>query len=255
MANNSVIYFGYDGDMKQSDDFEKLANSKVITADTHPEIFAIYEPLCTRMGKVPPYQLFLMDVKEPIAASRYLIPDVSLSNRSDAVFISTGLLDLLTSEELEAVLAHEIRHSQDRPEGFLGVSSAKAKHYVMTGATLGASLRLGIRLWQEKKKKIELPMSRRYFIRLYTIVTGGMLGGTGAFIKAIYDAYLEREIAADQGVVKLGANPKALISALEKIGRWYYENQPDLLDIVEGVTRHQRTKALRSMPRDGGWER
>jgi heat shock protein HtpX len=136
-----------------------------------------------------------------------------IDQKSYAVTVTRGLLDVLNQQELEAVLAHEITHIIDRDTRLL----------IITVVFVGMLSFIAQLLWRG--------------LRFATFSGGrrGKGGGAVLILVAIaavvmFVGYLlglvlrfalsrRRELLADAGSVELTKNPDALISALLKISK------------------------------------
>jgi heat shock protein HtpX len=96
-CTNAVAYWNAD----------KLAlraqGAKEVDANTAPEIVQLVHTLAER-GGLPPPCVFLIEQAQPNAFATGRSPEKS------AVAITTGLLEILTKEELAGVIAHELAH-------------------------------------------------------------------------------------------------------------------------------------------------
>ena len=86
-----------------------LAASKAKPVEEHelPQVYAIVRNLTTETG-MPMPRIFLIDSPQPNAFATGRNPSHA------AVAVTTGILEILTYEELEGVLAHEISHVRNR---------------------------------------------------------------------------------------------------------------------------------------------
>jgi heat shock protein HtpX len=174
-----------------------------------PQLHGIIERLCVQANLPKPH----------VAVAQTAMPNafaVGRSPKSASVCVTTGLLDMLSVPELEAVLGHELTHVQNRDV------------VVMTVASFFASVAA--------------------FITQFGFFFGGGFGdndsdsGPAFFVVILVSAavYLisflllqalsrYREFAADRGSAIITGRPSALISALMKIdGRMQLIPQRDL---------------------------
>jgi heat shock protein HtpX len=174
-----------------------------------PQLHAIVERLCIQ-ANLPKPRVAVADTAMPNAFA------VGRSPKSATVCVTTGLLDLLSPPELEAVLGHELTHVQNRDV------------MVMTIASFFASV--------------------ASFIVQMGFWFGGAFGnddndnGPGFIVVILVSAVVYmisfvllqalsryREFAADRGSAIITGRPSALISALMKIdGRMELIPQRDL---------------------------
>jgi heat shock protein HtpX len=174
-----------------------------------PQLHAIVERLCIQ-ANLPKPRVAVADTAMPNAFA------VGRSPKRATVCVTTGLLDLLSPSELEAVLGHELTHVQNRDV------------MVMTIASFFASV--------------------ASFIVQMGFWFGGAFGnddndnGPGFIVVILVSAVVYmisfvllqalsryREFAADRGSAIITGRPSALISALMKIdGRMELIPQRDL---------------------------
>ena len=169
----------------------------VVSPQEAPQLHSIIERLCIQ-ANLPKPRVAIAQTPMPNAFA------VGRSPKTATVCATTGLLDLLSPAELEAVLGHELTHVQNRDV------------MVMTIASFFASI--------------------ASFIVQMGFWFGGMFGGddndngpgaivvilVSAVVYAISFVLLQalsryREFAADRGSAILTGRPSALVSALMKI--------------------------------------
>jgi heat shock protein HtpX len=169
----------------------------VVSPQEAPQLHSIIERLCIQ-ANLPKPRVAIAQTAMPNAFA------IGRSPKTATVCATTGLLELLSPAELEAVLGHELTHVQNRDV------------MVMTIASFFASI--------------------ASFIVQMGFWFGGMFGGddndsgpgfivvilVSAVVYAISFVLLQalsryREFAADRGSAILTGRPSALISALMKI--------------------------------------
>ncbi len=111
-----INIFSYFGSKKMA-----LAANKVhlITRDEEPRLYDIVESLATRAG-LPMPEVGISEVAMPNAFATGRNP------KNAAVVATRPLLDLLTDEELEGVMAHEMSHVKNRDILVMSVASTLA---------------------------------------------------------------------------------------------------------------------------------
>jgi len=171
----------------------RMHGAREVDAATAPELVAIVRDLAAR-GGLPMPRVYLIDSPHPNAFATGRNP------ANAAVAATTGLLGMLTREEVAAVMAHELAHVKNRDTLVM----------TMTATIAGA---------------ISMLANFGLFFR----------GGNGnqnilatllAVIVAPFAAMLvqlaisrTREYGADQGGAQMHGNPRALASALAKLAR------------------------------------
>src|SRR5262249_23475934 len=138
-----------------------------------------------------------------------------------SVTVTRGLMDNLTDAELEAVLAHELTHVENRDVQLMVISAVFVGIISLVGDMLIRSPRA--LLWSSGGRSSS---SRRS--------SSGKGGGGGAIILILIAVAIfiiarvlaialnfamsrKREFLADAGSVELTKNPDAMISALQKV--------------------------------------
>ncbi|UWG51372.1 Zn-dependent protease with chaperone function [Halalkaliarchaeum sp. AArc-CO] len=138
-----------------------------------------------------------------------------------SIVVTTGLLDRLDGEELEAVLAHEIAHLKNRDATVMTVAwflptvtyyLALAAAYLLYGTyrALGAGSSSGRNGRGLAKAVIVLTVTA-----VVTIAISALFWAASVLIHRILSRY--REYAADRGAATLTGEPAALASALRTL--------------------------------------
>ena len=85
----------------------RLTRARPITREDYTDYWNAVENLCISIGAPKP-KLYVIDDPSPNAFATGRSPDRS------AIAVTTGLLDMMETAELEGVLAHELAHIQNR---------------------------------------------------------------------------------------------------------------------------------------------
>jgi heat shock protein HtpX len=177
-----------------------------VSRTDQPELYNLLENLCISRGlQMPKLYIIDTDVMNAYASG--------IDQKSYAITVTSGLLQALDRNELEAVLAHELTHIIDRDTRLL----------IITIVFVGMISFLAQLLWRG--------------IRIAAFTRGRRSRGGGGMILMVAIAavvmflgYLlalllrfalsrRRELLADAGSVELTKNPDALIAALLKISK------------------------------------
>ncbi len=179
--------------------------TRIVEEDEYPELHRMIEGLATRAG-LPKPKVGVMPSPVPNAFATGRGPSHAV------VAVTDSIMRMLTREELEAVLAHEMAHVKNRDMLTLTVASF-----------LSMLAFLIMRNW--------------FFMSLFGGGGGNRDNNLGALILVYIVSIIVwlvstlliralsryREFAADRGSAELTDNPRALISALKKIsGRMDY---------------------------------
>lgn len=207
--------------------------ARLVSEEDRPELHGRVQRLAATVGMAKP-QVAIIDSNTPNAFA------TDASGREPTVAVTTGLLDTLDGEELDAVLAHELAHIKNRDATVMSIA------YLLPTLTYIVSTVMFTFL--------------RFFIRAFarpTRASGRNRGGGKAVIVVIVAAIVTltvsavfwlasnvlfrllsqyREYAADRGAAAITGNPLALASALETIdGEMRSLPDRDLRDLDGGV--------------------
>lgn len=177
---------------------DKLAlassGAKPVTEAELPQVYGIVRRLATQMD-VPMPSIHVINSPQPNAFA------TGRSPKKAAVAVTTGILQVLTSDELEGVLGHELAHVRNRD---ILIGSVAA----MIGAALSLVARMGF--WFGGGNNRNNPL--------------GAIGALVSLIVAPVVAMLlqfaisrTREFQADRSGAEITGQPMQLASALEKI--------------------------------------
>lgn len=172
----------------------KSSGAKPVTEAELPRVYGIVRRLAMQMN-MPEPSIHVIDSPQPNAFA------TGRSPKKAAVAVTTGIMDTLNHEELEAVLGHELAHVQNRD---ILISSIAA----MIGAALALIARFGF--WFGGGGGRNNPL--------------GAVGAILMLIIAPFAAMLirfaisrTREFQADKSGAEITGQPLQLASALQKI--------------------------------------
>lgn len=180
----------------------KAMRARVVAPHEAPELHAMIDRLCA-MGDLP---------KPTVAIAYTDMPNAFATGRSPqhaAVCVTTGILDRLTLEELEGVLAHELSHVAHRDVMVMTLASSAA---IITGMVLRGAQYGGFGLLgggRRDNNNNGLP------IWLLVLLVSIVVYAVSFLAIKLLSRY--RELAADRAGAYLTGNPSALASALTKI--------------------------------------
>jgi heat shock protein HtpX len=134
-----------------------------------------------------------------------------LGTTDASIAVTRGLLDALTKDELEAVLAHELTHIRNRDVRLMMVA------IIFVGILAYGAQILGRTVWGRSSTGGRGQPLALNDIALFAVA--GALAGIGYLfgLAAKFALSRTREFLADAGAVTLTKKPEALISALRKI--------------------------------------
>ena len=181
----------------------KAMRAREVTPEEAPELHGVIDRLCA-----------LADMPKPRVAIAYTdMPNAFATGRSanhSAVCVTTGILDRLTAEEMEGVLAHELSHVAHKDvlvmtlASSAGIIAGMATRGAQYGAIFGGGRRSsndnnggGLPVW------------------LIVLVVSLVVYAISFFLTKMLSRY--RELCADRAGAVLTQKPAALASALTKI--------------------------------------
>jgi heat shock protein HtpX len=173
--------------------------AKVVTPDQAPDLHRIVDRLSAEAGiPKPRVAIVPTDVPNAFATGRSLHHSV--------IAATQGLLQRLSPEEVEAVLAHELSHVRNRDVAVITLASflATVASFIMNSTLYGGMLG-GARRQEE----------RRGPGVILIFVVSAIVYFVGMLLVRLLSRY--REYAADRGSAIITGHPSHLISALLKI--------------------------------------
>jgi heat shock protein HtpX len=185
---------------------DKLAlramKARTVTPEEAPELHGVIDRLCA-----------LADMPKPTVAIAYTdMPNAFATGRSrdhSAVCVTTGILDRLTAEEIEAVLAHELSHVAHRD--VLVMTLASSAGIIAGMATRGAQY--GMIFGGGRRSNNNDNGGAIMFFAALAISL--VVYAVSFFLTRLLSRY--RELCADRSGAYLTQKPSALASALTKI--------------------------------------
>ncbi|MBW4681292.1 MAG: M48 family metalloprotease [Microcoleus vaginatus WJT46-NPBG5] len=163
-----------------------------------PELYDLVASLSER-ADIPMPKLFIVPTKSPNAFATGRDPEHA------AVAVTEGILELLSREELEAVLAHELTHIRNRDTLTGAVAGTIAGALTFAGRILTFGALYGPVTRDDRRGGNALGT-------LFLIVLAPV--AAGLIQMAISRT---REYAADLGAAEITGNPLGLVSALQKL--------------------------------------
>ena len=183
---------------------DKLAlamyRAQPVTREQAPRVYGIVERLTQRTG-LPMPKIFVIPTESPNAFATGRNP------KHASVAVTQGILGLLTDDEMEGVLAHELGHVRNRDILISSVAATIAGAITLAARMFGYAAMFGGYGGRDDRDR-----------------GGGALGALFMMILAPIAAMLiqlaisrSREYAADETGAHITGNPYALASALQKL--------------------------------------
>ena len=179
----------------------RAMRAREVTPEEAPELHGMIDRLCA-LADMPKPRVGVADLAMPNAFATGRSPERSV------VCVTTGIMQTLTAEELEAVLAHEMSHVAHRDVLVMTVASSAGivAGMLTRSAQYGAMGGLG-RVRSNNTGGIPV-----YFIALAVSL---VVYAISFFLTRMLSRY--RELCADRSAAYLTMKPAALASALQKI--------------------------------------
>ena len=176
----------------------KAMRARVVAPHEAPELHAVIDRLCA-----------MADMPKPRVAIAYTdLPNAFATGRSperSAVCVTTGLLDRLNRDEVEAVLAHELSHVAHRDVLVMTLASSAG---IMTGMVLRGAQFGGLNIFGGRSRNA-VP------VWLLVLVASLVVYAVSFLATRLLSRY--RELSADRAGAYLTGKPTQLANALTKI--------------------------------------
>jgi heat shock protein HtpX len=174
--------------------------AKVVTEHEAPKLHKMVTDLSMKAG-IPKPKVAVSDIATPNAFA------TGRSQKHAAVAVTVGLLNILTDDELEAVLAHEISHIKTKDvvvmtyASFFLIVAATMSSFLMFSAIFGG---MGRSRNSNAGSVVMVALLVTFIVRII-----------GSILVATLSRY--REFSADRGAAALTLKPMALASALQRL--------------------------------------
>lgn len=169
----------------------RMHDAREVDARSAPEFHAMIARLAQRAG-LPMPKVYIVDTPSPNAFATGRNPD------NAAVAATTGLLDMLSSAEVEAVMAHELGHVRNRDTLIMTMVATIA-------GAISMIANFGYFFGGNRQNPI-------------AAIAAMLLAPIAAMIVQMAISRT-REYGADNAAAEICGNPQALASALAKIAR------------------------------------
>jgi len=177
----------------------RAMRAREVSPEQAPELHGMIDRLCA-LADMPKPRVGVADTSVPNAFATGRSPERSV------VCVTTGILGMLSAEELEGVLAHELSHVAHRDVLVMTVASSAGIAAGMLG--LGARI-VGLGIFGRRVNNGGLP------VWLVVLLVSLAVYAISFLLLRLLSRY--RELAADRAGAYLTMRPDALASALTKI--------------------------------------
>jgi heat shock protein HtpX len=186
---------------------DAVTGSESVTRKEEPRLYNILENLCVSRG-IPMPKLKIMDTDALNAFA------AGMNQRQYSITVTTGLLDRLNDQEIEAVLGHELTHIRNGDVRMMVVAMIIAGVVSFFGELLFRMFTSGGFRYRSTSSS-----DRKGGGAMIAIVIAVVLIIVAWLLSIVIRLALSRsrEYLADAGSVELTKNPDAMISALRKI--------------------------------------
>lgn len=194
---NAVAYFFSDKIALAS------SGARPVTREQAPRLYAIVDRLCGQAG-IPMPRLYMLPEAAPNAFATGRNPSHA------SVAVTAGLLELMTDEEVEGVLAHELSHVRN-----YDILTASVAATVATAITWVASMGRWALIFGGGSSRDDDRGGGNAIVALLMLILA-------PFAAMIIQLWISRtrEFEADASAARLVGHPFGLIKALEKLGAY-----------------------------------
>lgn len=197
-----------------------LSHAQPVLRTQEPELYNLLENLCIAQGMTMP----VLNIIETPARNAFAS---GISENSYAVTVTRGLIDTLSKDELEGVLAHELTHIINRDVRLMMIAVIFTGMVGFAAQLCWSSLRHGLyRVGGRNNKSGGL---------IIVVLIAGVVLYIG-YLATLFTRFAisrRREFMADAGAVQMTKNPEAMMRALMKIaGLANIPNTPGDIDMM-----------------------
>ncbi|MGE0740743.1 MAG: M48 family metallopeptidase [Hyphomonadaceae bacterium] len=207
-----IAYFSFQGIIDAS------TGAKSVARSAEPDLYNLLENLCISRGiTMPALRIMETDALNAFATG--------LHEGQYSITVTRGLMGALNRDELEAVLAHELTHVQNRDVRLLVIAVVFVGIFSFVGEMAFRSMRFVPGRGSSSRRSSSRDSGGGAIIAI--IVALVIIAIAYALAIVIRFALSRRrEYLADAGAVELTKNPDAMISALQKISGNAVVNAP-----------------------------
>lgn len=183
----------------------KLSHSHPVTRQEEPELYNLLENLCISRGMpLPRLEIIETHARNAFASG--------IAKDNFCVTVTRGLMNSLATDELEAVIAHELTHIENRDVRLL----------IVTVIFTGLFGFLAQMVWSSLRYNLFFSSGRRdrngggVVIAIIVIAVVLWLGYLASLVMR-FALSRRREYMADAGAIEITKNPEAMMRALMRI--------------------------------------
>lgn len=182
-----------------------MSHSHPVTREEEPELYNLFENLCISIGmKMPRLEIIETHARNAFASG--------INEKSFAVTVTRGLLQSLSKDEVEGVLAHELTHIQNRDVRLLIITIIFTGMIGFAAQFAWSQLRYGMWFGRSRGGR-----GSSFSILIYFAIVAILWLGYMATLFTRFAISRRREFMADAGAVQMTRNPDAMMRALMRI--------------------------------------
>ncbi len=182
----------------------RLSHSHPVTRKEEPELYNLFENLCISVGIPTPR----LEIIESHARNAFAS---GIDQKSFTVTVTRGLLQSLSKDEVEGVLAHELTHILNRDVRLLIITIIFTGMIGFAAQLMWSQIRYG--LWVGRSRSNGKGNGVIIMLVILAILWLGYL----ATLFTRFAISRKREYMADAGAVQMTKNPDAMMRALMRI--------------------------------------
>ena len=179
-----------------------MYRAKPLSEAEAPQVYRAVREIATR-ERIPMPKLYWLPTVTPNAFA------TGRSPRHASVAVTSGLLEIMSEEELKGVLAHELSHVKNRDTLIMSIAAAVAGAISMLASWARWGLMFGGNREDDRR-------SGNAVLQLVALVIIAILAPLAAMLIQLAISRT-REYGADETGARLTGNPHGLASALEKL--------------------------------------
>ena len=196
-----------------------MSRAKRIEKKDHPQLFNVVDELAIA-GGLPMPAVYIIDDTAPNAFATGRGPEHA------SIAITTGLLDKLSRDELQGVMAHELSHVGNRDILFAMMVGIMVGSIVMVSDFFLRSV-----FWSRGGRKRQQKGNAGAIMLVIALLFAILAPFFAKLLQLAVSR--QREYLADASAVKLTRYPEGLASALEKIA-----GDKEVLEVANRATQH-----------------
>lgn len=214
----AILWFGIAYAFYQSI-IDAATGARKVERTAEPELYNLLENLCISRGiTMPALRIMETDGLNAFATG--------LHKGQYSITVTRGLMNALSDEELEAVLAHELTHIRNADVRLLVIAVVFVGIFSFVGEMAFRSMRFGASTGGGSSRRGSSRDSGGGAIIAIVVALAIIAIAYALAVVIRFSLSRRREYLADAGAVELTKNPDAMISALQKISGNAVVNAP-----------------------------